>query len=142
MSLWRQDMMTIRTMKKHKGDNIVNLDRSTIGSVLRTFIYRRHSIVIFDREWINEHPYGRTAVSIPEGVHELRISRDLIGRPLYEEVYVNLVEKPGGRYIMKVGPARFESSKQRGLSLDEFLQKWQELYPEQYKAWKGGENDD
>ena len=133
-------MITIKTMKKHKGDRIVTLDRSTLRSIIETFIQRRHSIVIFDREWISERPYGRTAVSIPEGVHELRISRDLIGRPLYEEVYVNLVEKPGGRYIMKVGPARLhQSSKQKGLSLEEFLQQWQELYPEQYEAWKEGD---
>jgi hypothetical protein len=53
-------------------------------------------------------------------------------------VYVNLIEKPRGHYILKVGPARFESSKKQGYSLAEFLQKWQELQPDEYNAWKGG----
>jgi hypothetical protein len=132
-------LTTIRTMKINRGDRIVKLDRSTLRSILETFTQCQHSIVVFDREWISERPYGRTAVSIPEGIHELRISRDLVGRPLYEEVYVNLVEKPRGCYIMKVGPARFESSRQKGYSLAEFLQKWQELQPEEYNTWKGGE---
>lgn len=133
-------MLNIRTMKMNRGDRIVTLDRSTLDSVLKTFTQCQHSIVVFDREWISERPYGRTAVSIPEGIHELRISRDLVGRPLWEEVYVNLIEKSGGYYILKIGPARFQPSKQRGLALDEFLQQWQELYPEQYdKFWEEGD---
>lgn len=133
-------MLVIKNMKNCKGDHIVTLDRSTLASVLRTFTKGRHSIVVFDKEWINEAPYGRTAISIPESINELRISRDLVGKPLGEEVYINLVEKPSGYYILKIGPARFESSnKKQGYSLVEFLQKWQELQPEEYKAWKGGE---
>lgn len=132
-------MLTIKMMKKNKGDRVVNLDRSTLAFVLKSFANGFHSIVVFDKEWIVSPPYGRTAISIPEGIRELRISRNLVGRPLGEEVYLNLFEKEGGYYILKVGPARFESSKQgRGYSMDEFLQKWQELYPEEYKAWKEG----
>lgn len=132
-------MMTIRTMRKRRGDCIVTLDRTTLGSLIRAFTQSRHSIVVFDKEWISEPPFGRTDVSIPEEIDELRISRDLIDRGLGEEIYVNLVEKPRGRYIMKVGPARFESSKQRGMSLDEFLLKWQELHPDEYNTLKGDE---
>jgi hypothetical protein len=130
-------MLTIKAMKYVKDDRIVKLDRSTLGSIIRVFVTQRHNTVItFDKEWISEHPFGRTTISIPESINELRISPDLVGRPLWEEVYVNLLEKPRGYYILKVGPARFESSRQKGYSLAEFLQKWQELQPEQYKAWK------
>lgn len=134
-------MFSIKTMKMIKGDRILKMDRSTLNSIIKVFSRNQHdSVVVFDKEWINEPPFGRTTMSIPESIKELRISRDLVGRPLGEEVYVNLVEKPRGHYILKIGPARFESSsKQKGYSLDEFLQKWQELQPEEYNTWKGGE---
>jgi len=126
-------------MKNIKGDRIVKLDRSTLCSILNTFYLGKHDeCVTFDKEWISEAPFGRETISIPESINELRISRDLVGMSLGEEVYVNLVEKPRGYYILKVGPARFESSKKQGYSLAEFLQNWQELQPDEYNTWKGG----
>lgn len=134
-------MLTIRTMRSIKGDRILKLDRSTLSSILRVFTnpQRHDSVITFDKEWIGDPPFGRTTISIPESINELRISRDLVGKPLGEEVYLNLVEKSRGYYILKIGPARFESSKKQGYSLEEFLQKWQELQPDEYNTWKGCE---
>ncbi len=131
-------MLKIKTMKNIKGDHIIKLDRSSLSSVLSTFFSGKHNETItFDKEWISDFPYGRTTISIPGSINELRISRDLVGKPLREEVYLNIVEDSNG-YILKVGPARFESSKKQGYSLAEFLQKWQELQPDKYNTWKGG----
>ena len=131
-------MLKIKTMKMIKGDRVVNLDRSSLNSILKTFLVKHDCTITFDKAWISKPPYGRTTISIPGSINELRISRDLVGRPLGEEVYLNIVEKSRGYYILKVGPARFESSKKQGYSLAEFLQKWQELQPDKYNTWKGG----
>lgn len=126
-----------RMHRTNKGDKIVKLDLSSLGSVLETFSTGKHdSTITFKKNWIDKPPFGRTSVSIPEGVSEVRIRRDLLGKNIDEEVYLNLFEE-GGKYIIKVGPSNFEAkSKEEGYNIEEFLQKWQELQPGKYTKWK------
>jgi hypothetical protein len=128
-----------RMYRTSKGDKIVKLDLSSLGSVLETFSTGKHdSIVTFKKNWIDKPPFGRTSVSIPEGISEVRVNRDLLGKSIDEEVYLNLFEERG-KYIIKVGPSNFEAkSKEKGYSVEEFLQKWRELQPDKYNTWKGG----